>query len=225
MTPKTIAQRYVLNDEIGSGGMGTVYKGLDSQTEQIVAIKELHSNLADDQLIERFKREGEALRELNHPNIVKMLDTIEEAGQHYLVMEFVSGGDLADLLKQGQLPVERILNVSIDLADALTRAHRLNIIHRDLKPANILIGDDGVLRLTDFGVAHVGSKARLTDTDAIIGTVDYLPPEAFTGRLFDERGDIWAFGCDAVRDVVRAASISGSIHRRGHPCYHCRPCP
>jgi len=194
MTQKTIAQRYVLNDEIGSGGMGTVYKGLDTQTEQLVAIKELHSDLTDSQLIERFKREGEALRELNHPNIVKMLDAVEEDGKHYLIIEFVSGGDLVNLLKQGQLPIKRILNILIDLADALTRAHRLNIIHRDLKPANILMGDDGILRLTDFGVAHVGGKERVTETDIIIGTIDYLPPEAFKGIKFDERGDIWAFG-------------------------------
>jgi serine/threonine protein kinase/tetratricopeptide (TPR) repeat protein len=194
MTQKTIAQRYVLDDKIGSGGMGTVYKSLDTQTEQIVAIKELHPNLADHQLIERFKREGEALRDLNHPNIVKMLDAVEEDGRHYLIMEFISGSDLSDVLQHGQLPVNRILNISIDLADALTRAHRLNIVHRDLKPANILISDDGILRLTDFGVAHVGSKERVTDTDAIVGTIDYLPPEAFDGSQFDERGDIWAFG-------------------------------
>ena len=110
MTQKTIAQRYVLDDKIGSGGMGTVYKGLDTQTEQIVAIKELHPNLADHQLIERFKREGEALRDLNHPNIAKMLDAVEEDGRHYLIMEFISGSDLSDVLQHGQLPVERILN-------------------------------------------------------------------------------------------------------------------
>jgi non-specific serine/threonine protein kinase len=194
MTQRTIGQRYVITDAIGSGGMGIVYKGLDTHTEQIVAIKELHSHLTDDQLIERFRREGEALRELNHPNIVKMLNAVEVEGTHYLIMEFISGNDLSDVLKQGQLPLKNVLNIAIDLADALTRAHRLNIIHRDLKPANMLISDDGILRLTDFGVAHLRSKERVTDTDAIVGTIDYLPPEAFDGSQFDERGDIWAFG-------------------------------
>ncbi len=185
---------YQLGEELGAGGMGTVYRGLHTQTEQTVAIKQLKNTIATDDTIERFRREGEALRDLNHPNIVKMLDMFEHEGQHYLVMEYVSGGDLSDLIRQGDIPLERIVNLAIDLADALTRAHRLNIIHRDLKPANIMIGEDGVLRLTDFGVAHVGSKERVTDTDAIVGTIDYLPPEAFSGESFDARGDIWAFG-------------------------------
>jgi predicted ATPase/tRNA A-37 threonylcarbamoyl transferase component Bud32 len=194
MTEQTIGGRYILKHELGSGGMGTVYLSLDIVTDEQVAVKALKSEVAQSEMIERFRREGEALRELNHPNIVKMLDALEHDGQHYLVMEYVSGGDLSELLKQGQIELEQILKLSIDLADALTRAHKLNIIHRDLKPANVLIGDDGVLRLTDFGVAHVGSKERVTETDAIIGTIDYLPPEAFDGRPFDERGDIWAFG-------------------------------
>jgi hypothetical protein len=174
--------------------MGTVYLGLDTRTNQHVAIKHLKSEIAQPENIERFKREGEALRDLNHPNIVKMLDMFEHDGQHYLVMDYIAGGDLSDLLKQGIIPLEQVLKLSIDLADALTRAHKLNIIHRDLKPANVLIGDDGVLQLTDFGVAYVGSKDRVTETDAIIGTIDYLPPEAFDGQIFDARGDIWAFG-------------------------------
>ena len=191
---KLIAQRYAIAEELGSGGMGTVYKGEDTQTDQIVAIKQLHANLADEELIERFKREGEALRDLNHPNIVKMLDAVEEDDNYYLVMEYVSGGDLSNLLQAEQLSLERILNIAIDLADALTRAHRLNIIHRDLKPANVLIGADNVLRLTDFGVAHVGSKERVTATDAIVGTIDYLSPETLNAEEIDPRADIWAFG-------------------------------
>ena len=189
-----IANRYTIENTLGKGGMGTVYRGLDTDTQQTVAIKQLNADLARPEIIERFRREGEALRELNHPNIVKMLDTFKHDDQHFLVMEYVSGGDLAGLINQGEIPYEQIMKLSIDLADALTRAHKLNIIHRDLKPANVLIGDDGVLRLTDFGVAHVGSKERVTATDAIVGTIDYLPPEAFDGQLFDERGDIWAFG-------------------------------
>jgi RNA polymerase sigma factor (sigma-70 family) len=189
-----IADVYELHEKLGQGGMGEVFRATDARTQQTVAIKQLKAHIAQPDLIERFKREGEALRALNHPNIVQMLDTVEEHGNHYLVMEYVAGGDLAALLKQGQMPLENILKLAIDLADALTRAHKLNIIHRDLKPANVLIGADNVLRLTDFGVAHVGSKARVTDTDAIVGTLDYLPPEAFSGGTLDARGDIWGFG-------------------------------
>ena len=192
MAAKQLAGRYTVQEKLGQGGMGTVYRGTDTQTDETIAIKQLSFTDAD--LIERFKREGEALRDLNHPNIVKMLDALEHNGQHYLIMEYVSGGDLADLLKASRLPLEKILNLAIDLADALTRAHRLDIIHRDLKPANVLIADDGTLRLTDFGVAHVGSKERVTGTDAIVGTIDYLPPEALNGDPIDTRMDIWAFG-------------------------------
>jgi serine/threonine protein kinase len=185
--------QYELQDKLGEGGMGTVYRSVDTRTVEIVAIKQLKMDVANPEMIERFRREGEALRQLNHPNIVKMLDMLEHDGHYYLVMEYVSGGDLSKQLEQ-KMPLEQTLNLSIDLADALTRAHRLDIIHRDLKPANILIGEDGVLRLTDFGVAHVGSQVSLTKPDAIFGTIEYLPPEAFDGQPFDARGDIWAFG-------------------------------
>ncbi|MBZ0276485.1 MAG: protein kinase [Anaerolineae bacterium] len=194
MTEKKIAERYRLQDELGAGGMGTVYRGLDTVTGQAVAIKQLKPEIAQPETLERFKREGEALRDLNHPNIVKVLDAVEENGCHYLVMEYVSGGDLTKLMEKGQIPIKQVLTLAIDLADALTRAHKLNIIHRDLKPANVLIAEDGTLRLTDFGVAHVSSKARVTATDAIVGTIDYLPPEIFSDYIFDARGDIWAFG-------------------------------
>ncbi len=200
---------YTLGDKLGVGGMGTVYLGTDTRTDTIVAIKELKTEIATPEIIERFRREGEALRDLNHPNIVKMLDMFEHDEKHYLVMEYMSGGDLSDLIKQGAIPVEKCVDMAIDLADALTRAHRLDIIHRDLKPANVLIGDDGVLRLTDFGVAHVGSKDRVTDTDAIVGTIDYLPPEAFDG-IFDARGDIWAFGVMLFEMLSGERPFSGS---------------
>ncbi len=194
MTPTTLANRYLLQSELGAGGMGTVYRGMDTHTGQTVAVKQLRAELSQPDMIERFRREGQALRDLNHPNIVKLLDTLEHDGQHYLVMEYVPGGDLTRLIQQGRLPHERVVELALDLADALTRAHRLNILHRDLKPANVLISEDGTLRLTDFGVAHVGSKARVTGTGAIIGTLDYLPPEIFDDKPFDARGDIWAFG-------------------------------
>lgn len=209
MADKIVAGYYRVQDELGSGGMGTVYRGIDERSGFAVAIKQLKAQIAQADNIERFRREGEALRELNHPNIVKMLDAVEEDGSHYLIMEFVSGSDLARLLEKGKLPLEKVLALAIDLADALTRAHKLNIIHRDLKPANVLIGEDDVLRLTDFGVAHVGSKARVTDTDAIVGTVDYLPPEAFDGRPFDERGDIWAFGVMLFEMLAGERPFSG----------------
>ena len=183
------------NDVLGQGGMGTVYRGLDLDTNQPVAIKALKPELAQPALIERFQREGRALRDLNHPHIVKMIASVEEVGQYYLVMEYVKGGSLRDLLDATPQPaLPQVLDITLDLADALTRAHRLDIIHRDIKPANILLAEDGSLRLTDFGVARLNQAERVTETGAALGTLDYLSPKALNGEAVDTRSDIWAFG-------------------------------
>jgi serine/threonine protein kinase/tetratricopeptide (TPR) repeat protein len=192
-----VAGRYQIEDMIGRGGMGDVYRGTDTQTGEKVAIKRLHEAIVEENpdIVDRFKREGEALRKLDHPNIVKLLDAVEENGKHYLVMEYVGGGSLRDLIdEQARLPLEAVLNIALDLTDALTRAHRLNIIHRDIKPDNVLLAEDGTPRLTDFGVAHMGDRTRLTQTGSVIGTYAYLSPEACNGLELDERADIWAFG-------------------------------
>jgi serine/threonine protein kinase len=191
---RVIADRYQILDILGAGGMGTVYKARDIETKQIVAIKHLKPDVTTPDMIERFKGEGEALRDLNHPNIVKMLDAVEDDQQHYLVIEYLSGGDLSELLKKEPLMIERVLKLGLEIADALTRAHHLNIIHRDLKPANVLIAEDGTPRLSDFGIAHFGAKQRVTATNAIIGTIDYLAPEMLNGEAVDTRADIWSFG-------------------------------
>jgi serine/threonine protein kinase/DNA-binding CsgD family transcriptional regulator/tetratricopeptide (TPR) repeat protein len=211
-----IANRYQIESILGSGGMGTVYKGYDTLIGQTVAIKELRPELSQPDFIERFKREGEALRELDHPNIVKLLDTVIDDKSYYLILEYVSGGDLNDLIRLGQISIERIIQLAIDLADALTRAHKLQIIHRDLKPANVLVTHDGTLRLTDFGIAHVSRKERVTEAASILGTVDYLSPEMLNGEVIDYRVDIWAFGVIlfemlASQHPFRDESITGTI--------------
>lgn len=192
-----IAERYEVHEMIGRGGMGTVYKGYDAIARQTVAIKSLDSLVVarDPGLLERFRREGEILSELKHPNIVRAIAAIEENDEHYLVMEFVSGGSLHDLLeREGRLSVRRVVEIALDLADALTRAHRLKIIHRDLKPANVLVASDGTPRLTDFGIARLTDGTRLTETGSLMGTYAYLSPEACQGQSLDARADIWAFG-------------------------------
>lgn len=196
-TKKLIANRYQIEERIGQGGMGDVYKGVDTQTNEAVAIKQLKPDIVeyDPNLIERFEREGEALRRLNHPNIVKMLATVQEDEQHYLIMQYVPCGSLRDVLEETpQLPVDRVLAIGIELADALTRAHHLQIIHRDLKPANVLLDEDDTPLLTDFGVARIGTRTRVTETGAVIGTYAYLSPEACMGEPLDARADIWSFG-------------------------------
>src|SRR5262245_41078447 len=176
--PTLIANRFELGDFLSQGGMGAVYRGRDVQTGEAVAIKQLKSDLVDNssELLQRFIREGEALRTLNHPNIVKLLATAEHEDQQYLVLEYVAGGSLADLLKdQPQLPIPGVLEIALELSDALTRAHHLKIIHRDVKPANVLIAKDGTPRLTDFGFARM-DESTISQSGMVIGTIAYLSP-------------------------------------------------
>ena len=184
-------------DLLGRGGMGEVYRGRDIQTGQTVAIKALRREVvaSDPDVVARFVREGEALRHLNHPSIVKLVDAVKDDGWHYLVMEYVEGGSLRDLLEeQGRLPIPRVVEIALEVADALTRAHHLGIIHRDLKPSNVLLAKDGTPRLTDFGLARMADSPRLTQTDTVVGTIDYLSPEACNVETLDKRADIWSFG-------------------------------
>jgi serine/threonine-protein kinase len=172
-----LKERYHIESELGRGGMGQVYRATDTQSGERVAIKALNPDVLarDPGMLERFKREGQALRQLNHPNIVRMIAAVEEDGKHFLVMEYVPGGSLQDTLSSnGRIPSDKVIQIALDLADALTRAHRLGIIHRDLKPANVLIAQDGSPRLTDFGIAYAADTPHLTQTGVLVGTVDYL---------------------------------------------------
>ncbi len=192
-----IGERYSVGELIAEGLMGFVYRGVDIRSNRPVALKALKPELlvAQPTLLERFRREGEALRELDHPNIVQLLDIIEQDNIHYLIMDLFECGSLYDLLqKQSQLPVERVLEISLDLADALTRAHRLGIIHRDLKPQNVLLAADGSPRLTDFGVAHYVQRTTLSPPGGFVGSLSYVPPETFLGQDVDNRADIWSLG-------------------------------
>ncbi len=209
---RKIDNRYTINHQIGSGGMGTVFLAKDTETNEDVALKLLKSDAVanDPGILTRFEREAEALRSLNHPNIVKVLGTVSEDNNHYIVMEYVSGGALNTLLKSTKLlPVDRILKIAIELADALTRAHYLQIVHRDIKPANVLIAEDGTPRLTDFGVAYIGTKERITQVDVAVGTPDYMSPEALNGQAVDARADIWSFGVMLFEMLAGAHPFAG----------------
>lgn len=194
----SFSQRYQMGEMLGAGGMGTVFRATDKQTGEAVAVKVLKNDVQTTMpdAVERFMREAEALRQLNHPNIVKVIGNFDDDMHHCIVMEYIEGGTLYDMLKtKGRLSINRTLEIALDLADALTRAHRLKIVHRDLKPANVLIAADGTPRLTDFGVAHMGgSRKRVTATGTAIGTLDYMSPEALNSLAIDERADIWSFG-------------------------------
>jgi CheY-like chemotaxis protein len=207
-----IKGRYQLGRLIGCGGMGNVYLGKDILTGEPVAIKQLRLELTGNvpEMVERFKREGEALRRLNHPNIVKVLALSDEENQHFIVMEYVGGGSLSDLAAKGtQLPVEQVVSIALELSDALSRAHHLQILHRDIKPANILLAEDGTPRLTDFGIARIGQMQRLTESGAILGTLYYVSPEALERQDVNERSDLWSFGVVLYEMLTGRLPFSG----------------
>jgi serine/threonine protein kinase/tetratricopeptide (TPR) repeat protein/DNA-binding XRE family transcriptional regulator len=189
--------RFVVGELLAEGAHGQVYRGEDLVTGQPVVIKRLKPHLQEQpEVVARFLRESEALRQLNHPNIVKMLAAFAANGRHTIVMEFVPGGSLRQLLDQnGKLSEALSVDIALELADALSRAHHLDILHRDLKPDNVLLAADGSPRLTDFGVARlVQEPAQLTTTGVFIGSPAYLSPEALRCEAVDSRADIWSFG-------------------------------
>jgi non-specific serine/threonine protein kinase len=188
--------RYRLVRPIAQEVTGNLYLGVDTFNDEQIAIKILRSNLFDRQpeLLTLFKQEAEALRQLNHPNIVHFSEFFELDGTYYLVMEYVAGGSLHDRLQRGKLSIERVLEVGLDLADALARAHRLGIIHRDVKPHNILLAADGTPCLSDFGLAYFTQHRPPSSPGDPAGTPFYMPPESFQGQQADERTDIWSLG-------------------------------
>ncbi|MEO8184654.1 MAG: protein kinase, partial [Deltaproteobacteria bacterium] len=191
-----LSGRFEVGEFLAQGGMGAVYRGVDRETHLPVAIKLLKPEVVAEspELLVRFRRESEILRQLDHPNIVKMIDASLDRSLPYIVMEYVAGGSLRDLLRrQPQLPIARALSIALELVDALARAHHLRAIHRDIKPENVLLAVDGTPRLTDFGLARMGEQA-ITRVDALVGTLAYLSPEALSGQSLDHRADIWAFG-------------------------------
>jgi serine/threonine protein kinase len=192
-----IGERYELNDFLGEGGMGRVFRGVDCHINIPVAVKILKPEvmLNSPEQVERFRREAEALYALDHPNIVRVLDTVIHEGQYCIVMEYMAGGSLRDLIKrEKRLDINYTLELSLDLCDALTRTHRLRIIHRDVKPDNVLLSENGIPHLTDFGQAHVTDAETLTRVGQIIGTINYMAPEILLKEPADPRTDIWGFG-------------------------------
>ena len=199
----TIAGRYVLESEVSKGGMATVWRARDTVLARPVAVKMLHPHLSeDDAFLERFRREALAAARLGHPNIVSIYDTGAQPrdGQgpdlQYIVMELCGGGTLADVLAQSRtLPPARVASIGRTVCEALGYAHRQGIVHRDVKPANVLVADDGLLKVADFGIAKAAfAKTDITTTGSILGTVTYLSPEQSRGDEPDARSDIYGLG-------------------------------
>ncbi|WP_232662895.1 serine/threonine-protein kinase [Pseudonocardia sp. TRM90224] len=194
--------RYRLDELLGRGGMGDVYRAFDTETERDVAVKRLRPELAQEKTYrERFQRESKIVSRLNEPHIIPVHNFGEINGWLYIEMRLVKGLDLAALLDQfGPLPAERAVSIVVQIADALAAAHGEGLVHRDVKPSNILVagsshGGDGFVYLTDFGIARSTTSTSLTMTGAAIGTLHYMAPERFAGRGDDPSADVYALGC------------------------------
>ncbi|MGQ0680355.1 MAG: protein kinase domain-containing protein [Actinomycetota bacterium] len=191
-----IKDRFRIDSLIAYGGMARVYKGTDLTLARTVAIKVLSDELArDPAFILRFRREAQAAAGLAHPNIVAVYDTGEEAGLHYIVMEYVEGRTLQQILADdGPMRPDAAAQVGAEIALALAEAHKKGLVHRDVKPGNIMIAESGLVKVMDFGIAKAATSAELTQVGSILGTVAYLSPEQARGDQVDGRSDIYALG-------------------------------
>ncbi|GEM_PF-2254724 len=188
--------RYRLEKVLHPGLTSYVYRATDLETDQPVAVKQLMITRELNELAWlRFQRESDALKQLDHPNIVKLIDAFREENFEYIVMEYVYGGSLFERLnREGRLPLRQALQIAAQLADALEHAHQHGIIHRDVKPSNTMLTHDYSPRLADFGVARLNDQRRVTQPHTVIGTTPYLSPEGILGETLDARGDVWALG-------------------------------
>ncbi|KFN10900.1 Stk1 family PASTA domain-containing Ser/Thr kinase [Bacillus pseudomycoides] len=193
---KRLNDRYKLLKMIGGGGMANVYLAHDDILGRDVAVKILRLDYANnDEFIKRFHREAQSVTTLSHPNIVNMYDVGEEDGIYYLVMEYVPGQTLKQYITQrGMLPIGEALDIMEQLTSAMAHAHHFEIVHRDIKPHNILIRNDGVVKVTDFGIATATSATAITHTNSVLGSVHYLSPEQARGGIANKQSDIYSLG-------------------------------
>ena len=191
-----INDRYLIIRTIGEGGMANVYLAHDTILDRDVAIKVLRGDLADDEkFVRRFQREAISASSLSHPNIVEMYDVGEDNGAYYIVMEYVPGRTLKSLIKRrGALTIPEVLDIMLQLTSGIAHAHASYIIHRDIKPQNVMILDDGMVKITDFGIAMALNSNELTQTNSVMGSVHYLPPEQANGSGSTIKSDIYSLG-------------------------------
>ncbi|MGJ9412872.1 serine/threonine-protein kinase [Aeromicrobium sp. CF4.19] len=203
MTPKTIADRYVVDRAIGHGGMGTVWLCRDDALGRSVAVKEVGSMPgASTSDLARALREARSSAALNHPNVVAIYDAVEDGGHHWLVMEYVPSRTLSELVAQeGALSPERVARIGAQAADGLSAAHERGTVHRDVKPGNILVLDDDRVKITDFGIARTHGDAQLTRSGIVTGTPAYFAPELAQGAEPTEAADVWALGASLYAAV------------------------
>lgn len=209
------ANRYDVKEILGQGGMGTVFKAMDRELGEVIAIKTLKQDFLkeDPTALERFKSEIRLARRISHRNVVRTHDLGEREGFYYITMEYVEGTSLKQLIRQrGRLPVAVTLSVGKQLARALEIAHEQGIIHRDIKPQNMVVQSDGVLKVMDFGIARLAQRPQesgVTQQGMIVGTPEYMAPEQVTGEAVDHRADLYAAGCVLYECLMGRPPLSG----------------
>ena len=220
MIGRTLRQ-YVVTARLGQGGMGEVWLARDTSLEREVALKVLSADsMTSADRRERFSREAKAASALNHPNIVTIYEVNSDAGVDFIAMEYVKGTTLGTLMRNGPLPIASVHRIALQIADAVGRAHRAGIVHRDLKPANIMITDDGLIKVLDFGLAKRAAPAAGHPADAVtqasltregvtMGTVGYMSPEQAVGDRVDARSDVFSFGVILYEMLAGQLPFSG----------------
>ena len=210
-----INDRYEIVKSIGEGGMANVYLAHDLILDRDVAIKILRGDLSgDEKFVRRFQREALAASSLSHPNIVEMYDVGEDKGMYYIVMEYVKGVTLKQLLKKrGALTLSECIDIMLQLTDGISHAHASYIIHRDIKPQNIMIQDNGEIKITDFGIAIALNNTQMTQTNSIMGSVHYLPPEQASGKVATVKSDIYSMG------IMFYELLTGSLPFKGDTAF------
>jgi serine/threonine-protein kinase len=192
-----IADRYELEELVGSGGMSSVYRAHDRLLERTVALKILHEQYTrDDDYVERFRREARSVAQLTHPNIVTVIDRGEQDGRQFIVFEYVDGENLKELLdREGPLSPPEAIELGLQVAHGLAFAHSQGLVHRDVKPQNVLLDGDGRAKVTDFGIARSLDVEGVTITGTVMGTSNYIAPEQARGQPVDEQTDVYSLGC------------------------------
>ncbi len=210
-TGSTFAGRYQIIEELGRGGMGRVYKTIDTKIKEKIALKLIKPEIAKDKkTIERFSNELRLARKIRHKNICQMFDLGEDRGTHFITMEFVEGQDLKKLIRQsGQLAIGTTIKIAKQVCDGLAEAHTSGVVHRDLKPSNIMIDDDGNARIMDFGIARSLEAKGITGAGVMIGTPEYMSPEQVEGKEVDQRSDVYSLG------VILYEMIAGKVPFEG----------
>jgi len=211
MKGQKISDRYQIIKAIGEGGMANVYLAYDTILDRNVAVKVLRGDLAgDEKFVRRFQREALSASSLSHPNIVEVYDVGEDNGQYYIVMEYVEGKHLKNLIKKrGKLTTSEVIDIMLQITDGMSVAHDSYIIHRDIKPQNIMILENGLVKIMDFGIAMAMNSTQLTQTNSVMGSVHYLPPEQASGKGATLQSDIYSMG------IVMYELLTGSLPYRG----------